>query len=416
MLRMFKVRGVVMLGLSNAVSQFGDRLTHMVIVTFIGAFAPGRVSAYSEFSVAFSLPIILLAPFVGIFVDHWNKRSVMLNFHLVQALLIALTPTFINLTHSLIPVWVLVVLFFSLDAFNNTARSTVVPDIVGYQDLVPANALITTMARVATFAGMVGGGYLIKWVGWSSGFYIDASTHACAGILALGIGARIQFEPVKRFDLPLGKRLRGALSIFLVDLKELGLLVARDRAVIFVMISVFALPFVAATSYTLLIYMVQQTFKMGAAGVGLFGGIVGIGMLAGGIAMGFIGIRTARGPVIILATGILAAAFLVGPLLISPLFLYVIAFVAGTTFSFIGISQDTILQEDVMRGIRGRIFSTKEFLTNVVFTISAVLVGITSGRLSPYAIIAVVGVILGVVTVVEAVLYWSIPADVRQRL
>ena len=132
----------------------------------------------------------------------------MLRCHLIQAVLIFLTPMLVMLTHSTLPIWILVVLFFSLDLFNNTSRNALVPDLVEHNELVQANSLITTFARVATFIGMVGGGYLVHSVGWQIGFYIDASTHFIAGILVLGMGARILFEPVKRLEFSLSRELK----------------------------------------------------------------------------------------------------------------------------------------------------------------------------------------------------------------
>jgi MFS family permease len=404
------------LGLSSSVSQFGDRLTHMVIITLIGTMMPGKISAFSEFSIAWSLPIILLSPFVGVVVDHYNKQTIMFRCHAVQAVLIFLTPTFIHLTNSIAPIWILVILFFAIDAFNNTAKNAAVPDLVQYHQLVPANSILTTLARVATFFGMVGGGYLVSWMGWRLGFYFDATTHFIAGCLALGMGARALFEPVKKLDFSLRKELKRSLMLFLTDLKELGVLLARDRMVIFVMISVFVLPFVATIAYTVLIFLVQQQFGLGTTGVGWFGGVVGIGMLFGAVLMGFFGERFCRGKIIIFSITVLAAFFIVGPFLVTPFFLYLIAFIAGAVFSFIGISQDTILQEDVMKGIRGRIFATKEFVINLTITISALIIAFISSRLAPYTIIFIVGGMLTAVAVFAAIIYRSIPLEIRSKL
>lgn len=416
MFKLFRNRGILFLGLSNTISQLGDRLTHMVIITFIGTMSPGRVSAFSEFSIAFSLPVLILSPFAGVLVDHWNKRTIMFRCHVIQTILIVLTPTFIRLTHSIVPIWVLVVLFFCLDVFNNTARNVVIPDLVEPADLVPANSLIITLARVATFLGMVGGGYLIAWTGWNLGFYIDASTHLTAGCFALLMGAKIMFAPVKSFDLPLRSKLKGALKIFLVDLRELGILLARDRAVIFVMLSVFVLPFTAAICYTVIIYLVQQTFNMGTAGIGKFGGIIGIGMVIGGLLMGFLGKKISRGLIIIVSVAVLAGFFLIGPFVISPFFLYLVALIAGLVFSLIGIAQDTMLQEDVIKGIRGRIFGTKEFVVNLTFTSSALVVGLIGNRVSPYTIIFCAGIVLLVVTIFSVYLFLNIPKEIRTKL
>ncbi len=416
MFNLLKRRGILFLGLSNTISQLGDRLTHMIIVTLIGITFSGSISAYSIFAVTFSLPIVILSPFAAVFIDHWNKRTIMFRCHVIQSILIFLTPTFIALTHSSLPIWILVVLFFSLDLFNNASRNAVIPDVVEYEELVPANAIIIMLARPATFIGMVGGAYLVHWAGWQLGFYIDASAHLIAGILVLGMGAKMLFEPVKKFEFSIAKELKKSLNRFLMDLQELGILLVKDRAVIFVMLSVFVLPFVAAIAYTVLIHLIQQVFKLGTTGVGWFGGIIGVGMLIGAVVMGILGKRMNRGIIIICSIALLSFFFLIGPWFISPMFLYIIAFIAGMVFSFVGIAQDTILQEDVLRGIRGRIFATKEFVINLTFVFSAILVGVISSRLAPFTIIRAIGIFLLIFMVVALFIYRSIPYTIRSKL
>lgn len=468
MFSLLKKRGLLFLGLSNTVSQLGDRLTYMAIVTLIGIMAPGRISAFSEFSITFTLPIIVLSPFVGVVIDHSNKQRIMFRCHLMQAILIFLTPTLIILTHSLTPIWILVVLFYSLEVFNNTSRLSLVPDLVSYDELVPANSIINTISRIATFIGMVGGGFLIARIGWHYGFYANATTHLIAGLLALGMGARILFEPVKRIEFSVTRELKKSFNLFLNDLKELGILLLKDRMVIFVMLSVLILPFIAALAHTVLVFLVQQAFELGTAGVGIFGGIIGIGMLVGAVLIGHIGVkritlgesviyalaiialffvqykfgfgstvtmitvtcsviicrvligyygkRISRGVIILISVAAMALLFALGPFIINPFFLYVVAFVSGALFSLIGIAQDTILQEDVLKGIRGRIFATKEFILNSTLLLSALLVGFLSNILDPYTIIHIAGIVLTVVFIAALLIYRSIPRETRSKL
>jgi MFS family permease len=186
--------------------------------------------------------------------------------------------------------------------------------------------------------------------------------------------------------------------------------------VILVMVSVFVLPFVSAVAYTVLIYLVQQEFGMGTAGVGLLGGIIGVGMLCGAILIGHFGRYVNRGLILIYSIALIAIFLFIGPFFITPGFLYITAFVIGIVYSFVGISQDTILQEDVTKGIRGRIFATKEFIANLTFVIWAVLVGVIASFISPYMIIRFVSIVLIAILIFTIALYRSIPHEVRIKL
>ena len=416
MFQLLKNRGVLFLSLSNFLAQLDSRLIHMVIITLVGAMFPGRLSAFTGFAVAYSLPVIILAPFVGVLVDHWNRKNIMIRSHLIQTVLIFLTPSFILLTRSFVPIWVMVVLFFSLEVFYNTARNTTIPDLVAPADLIPANAVVTAVARIATFLGMVAGAFLIKATGWNWGFYLDGLVVLAAGLLVLGMGSRALFEPAKKIEFSLSHKLKKSLRVFGDDLKELERLIVRDQLVIFVMISVFVLPFISAIAYTVLVYLIQQQFGLGTVGVGVFGGVIGLGMLAGALLMGFLGRKISRGRIIIGSIALLTVLFLAGPLFVSPFFLYLVALVSGVVYSLVGIAQDTLLQEDVARDIRGRIFGTKEFVVNVTFTLSAVGVGVAGSRISPDTIILIAGIVLLFVTAFAVYVFNKIPREIRARL
>ncbi len=182
------------------------------------------------------------------------------------------------------------------------------------------------------------------------------------------------------------------------------------------MISVFVIPFVSAVAYTVLIYLVQQEFGMGTPGVGLLGGIIGVGMLCGAVMIGYFGRHVGRGLILLCSIAVLTLTFMLGPFFITAVTLYIMSFVVGIVYSFIAIAQDTILQEDVSKGIRGRIFATKEFITNITFVVWAVLVGVISSILGPFMIIRFVSFVLLAVLVFSIIIYRSIPYEVRSKL
>jgi MFS family permease len=81
-------------------------------------------------------------------------------------------------------------------------------------------------------------------------------------------------------------------------------------------------------------------------------------------------------------------------LLITVWFIAVIALVAGVAFSWLGVVQNTMLQEEVPEDIRGRIFSTREFITNAAFLLTTLFIG-ALGDLTSYRIVLVaIGAVL----------------------
>jgi MFS family permease len=380
-----RTRNFALLTAAGSMSQLGDRLTHMLLITVIGMTAPGSLLAYSGGAFAFVLPTLVLSPFAGVLVDHWDRRRTIARAHFIQAALIALAPLAIALTGSFVPFWVVLVLFFGIDIFNNTAAPALIPALVHEDQLLAANSVNLAFARVATVVGMVAGGYLISslrhWLGpdgaWRVGLWIDAACHLAAALLALAmvlphVGAG-QARAVPR--PPLRTEAGRALRVFVGDMIEVMRLVFRDRVVAFVLASVVVSTFVSAVAYTVLIFIVQQVLGLGTAGVGVLSGILAVGMIGGAVTMGFLPPRVSRPPIVagsVLCFGLLFAA---GYWLIELWFIAIVALVAGAAFSWLGILQSTMLQEEVPEGVRGRIFSTREFVTNSTFLLTALVIG-----------------------------------------
>ncbi|MBM3313476.1 MFS transporter, partial [candidate division WOR-3 bacterium] len=355
---------------------------------------------------AFVIPAMFIAPVAGVLVDRWDKRKVLGFTHIIQSSLLAATAFLMIALKSYAPFWIALFIFFGLDVFNNTSAPALMPQLVARRKLLTANSVNLTFCRVATVLGMVVGGFLIKWAGWKYGLFINASTHLTAGLLALAIAGRYSVRRASPADgspsAPSGRRedLRGlverAFGQLFRDIAEVLRVVGRDRLVAFVMASLVVTTFVASVSYTVLIYLVQQVLKLGTGGVGIFAGVLAIGMIAGAASMSFIHDRVNQPLVVVGVILLYGLLFLASPWLITVWFIVVIALIAGVAFSWLGVVQNTMLQEEVPEEIRGRIFSTREFINNGAFLLTTLFLG-ALGDLASYRILLVaVGAALSV--------------------
>jgi MFS family permease len=398
-----RIRNFSLLTASCSLSQLGDRLTHMLLITIIAVAQPGKLMAYSTGSLAFVIPTMVLAPIAGVLVDRWDKRKVLGFTHLIQSGLLVTTAFLIIALRSYTPFWVALFLFFALDVFNNTSVPALMPQLVARRKLLVANSVNLTFTRVATVLGMVLGGFLINWAGWKYGLFINASTHLTAGLLALAITGtfiahrRKPAEGTLRADTRSRNAWRLARHAFrqlFRDLAEVIRVVGRDRLVAFVMASVVVTMFVSSVSYTVLIYLVQQVLKLGTGGVGVFAGVLAVGMIAGAASLSYIRRRINQPMVVVGVVLLYGLLFLASPWFITVWFLVVIALVAGVAFSWLGVVQNTMLQEEVPEEIRGRIFSTRELVTNVTFILTTFFIGALGDLTSYKAVLVVIGVVL----------------------
>ncbi len=393
MLKLLKIKNFLLLLLSATFSQFGDRLTHMLLITLIAEISKGRVFTYSQASLTFTLPVLILSPFCGVLVERWEKRKVMFFAHFLQYLLLLLTPLLIILFKSFLVIFFSLFLFFLIDLFNNTAKPSLLPFLVKKEDLLKANSLDQSFIRIATVLGMVVGGFLIKWVGWQIGFIINAFTHLTAGLLAL----KINYQEEKKEFLKkesFKKLVVNTAKIFFNDLKELFFYMKKSKVVLFVLFSIFLTTLIASISYTILIFLIQQVLKLGTSGVGIFAGILAIGMIFGALVLGFFKKIENKKNLIIFGIFILGLFFFIGIHFIKVPFMVFIGLISGITFSIITVAQNTILQEEVEAEIRARIFATKEFVTNASFILTSLPIGLLSDFTSYKLALIILGIFL----------------------
>jgi MFS family permease len=404
-----RIKNFSLLTASCSMSQFGDRLTQMLLITAIALAAPGKLMAYSTGSMAFVIPTMLFAPIAGVLADRWDKRKIIGFAHITQFAILTAAAFLIIALKSFVPFWVALFIFYGLDVFNNTSVPALIPQLVAKRKLLVANSVNLTFARVATVLGMVLGGFLIKWTGWKYGMFINASTHLTAGLLALGmsgvfIGHRwlapgTSWLPDQAPRESVWGLTRRSFRQLFSDLAEVTRVVGRDRLVAFVMASVVVTMFVSSVSYTVLIYLVQQVLKLGTGGVGMFAGVLAVGMIAGAASMSYVRRRINQPLVVALMILLYGLLFLASPWLITVWFMTVVALVAGIAFSWLGVVQNTMLQEEVSHEIRGRIFSTREFITNVAFLLTTLFIG-ALGDLTTYkTVLVAIGVALTLIAV-----------------
>jgi DHA3 family macrolide efflux protein-like MFS transporter len=202
-----------------------------------------------------------------------------------------------------------------------------------------------------------------------------------------------------------GSVIAHAFGRFFRELAEVGRVVARNRLVAFVLASIVVSTFISAVSYTVLIFLVQQRLGLGTGGVGIFAGVLAVGMIAGATSMGFMPRNINRTHVVVGVITLYGLLFLAGPWLITVWYMVIVALIAGVAFSWLGIVQTTMLQEQVPPEIRGRIFSTREFITNAVFIATTMVTGVFCDLTSIKAALLAIGATL--VVMGTAGFFWT---------
>lgn len=174
--------------------QAGDGLLQTALATFI-LFSPQRESDPRKIALAFGillLPYSVIGPFVGVFIDRWSRRTILIRanwLRIVTMIAIAIVITG-NTANTLLAVLVLISL--GLNRFVQAALSASLPHVVDGDDLVPANALFptlgTTAASLAAALGIATQNILSNSDSVNAGLVIVGSIFAgIASLIALRI-------------------------------------------------------------------------------------------------------------------------------------------------------------------------------------------------------------------------------------
>ncbi|KGA19884.1 hypothetical protein GM51_5960 [freshwater metagenome] len=174
--------------------QAGDGLLQTALATFV-LFSPQRESDPRKIALAFGillLPYSVIGPFVGVFIDRWSRRTILIRanwLRIVTMVAIAIVITG-HAANTLLAVLVLVSL--GLNRFVQAALSASLPHVVDGDDLVPANALFptlgTTAASLAAALGIATQNILANSDSVNAGLVILGSVFAgIASLIALRI-------------------------------------------------------------------------------------------------------------------------------------------------------------------------------------------------------------------------------------
>src|SRR3989441_13199137 len=105
-----------------------------------------------------ALPFTLLGPFVGVFIDRWQRRHILAYAPLLKVGLVGLVP--FDPTTRAIPFYVGALAVISINRFYLATASAVVPRLVPSDDLLIANSLATVGGTLALLVGFFIGGQL----------------------------------------------------------------------------------------------------------------------------------------------------------------------------------------------------------------------------------------------------------------
>jgi MFS family permease len=369
------------------VSQSADGLFQAALVASI-VFNPEQQNTVKGFAIAtllVSLPFSIIGPFTGVFIDRWSRRKILVVAPVLRAGLVWLA--LFDPESAPVAFYTGALLVLSINRFYLATAVTIVPRLVPTEDLLIANSMSVVGGTVALLAGVFVGGWIAELIG-------DAPLIALAGtqwLAASAIASRISTPLVPHHlpEAPVRDELRRVIREFGDGLTRL---VHTPRAL--GPITTITLDQIGqGVVLVLSLFVFRDRFE---AGVGSFSNLIGaggVGVLLGIVTVGKLEERFAK-------ERIVAGAFLVGGLTLLAVSLYVTgwsvlvaSFAVGLTFAWKKIPVDTMVQEAIPDGYRGRVFAVYDVAYNLSRVAAAFLAIPLLNAFGEAWAVAIVGVV-----------------------
>jgi MFS family permease len=368
------------------VSQSADGLFQAALVASV-VFSPDKQSTAAGFAIAtliVSLPFSILGPFTGVFIDRWSRRRILVVAPLLRGALVWLV--LFDAESAAAPFYVGALWVLSVNRFYLATAVAVVPRLVATRDLLVANSISIVGGTVALLAGVFVGGWLVELAD-------DSLVVAMAGgqwVVASAIAMRIS-TPLTPHHVPEAP-IRDELRRVLAEFADGGRRLLRTPRALGPITSITVDQMGQGIVLVLSLYVFRDRFDEGVASFSNLIGAGGVGVLAGILTVGKLEDRLAKER-IVQASFVLGGLVLVAvSLAITQWSVLLASFAVGLTFAWKKIPVDTLVQEAVPDGYRGRVFAVYDVAYNLSRVAAAFLAIPMLPNLGPAWSVAIIGI------------------------
>jgi MFS family permease len=216
-------------------------------------------------------PMLLFGLYGGLIVDRYSKRMLLMLTQGTAGVLAALLAV-LALTHTIEVwhVWAIAFVVGLVTVVDNPTRQVFVNELVGPRNLRNAISINSSVFQLGGLIGPAIAGILLTAVGAGWAFAINAATCVVTvlTLTALKSSHLVRSTPVPRQKGQLQQGLR---------------YVVRKPTILWPIVMVGILSIFALTMPVILAAYANDTFKVGAAGYGLFNTLIAAGALTGGL-------------------------------------------------------------------------------------------------------------------------------------
>jgi MFS family permease len=359
---------------TRIVSALSDGVFQVGVAGYV-LFSPEQEATAAEAAVTAAvllLPYSVLGPFVGVFIDRWRRRQILVHAPLIRALLLVATAALLVYARREGPFLFAALLVLGVNRFFLSALSAALPHVVGRQELITANAVSVTSGTMASFAG-AGAGYLLRLVfgadrhGTALILFCAAAAYVATSAIATRLG-RDLLGPELRTARP---EAREAVRRVLRGLLDGARHVRDRRPAAFALGAIGAHRFLYGITTIMTVLLFRNSFTGSAeAGMGGFAialVVSGAGYFLAAVVTPLVTERISKEVWITVQLAFAAVAEVVFGAPFAAFPFIVGGFLLGLAAQGVKLCVDTIVQTIISDAYRGRVFSFYDMIFNGLY-------------------------------------------------
>lgn len=348
---LLKTRDFGLLFAGQTVSQIGDSLNKVALLWFVYELT-GSAMKMTVVGLLQTLPPLLFGPLIGVYLDRFRKKPVMIVVDLIRTLAVLLIPLlYLFDALTLERLYVLVFVTAVVSTVFGPALASAVPLIAPKDRLIAANALMQSTTNIGLLVGPAASGLGIALIGAQNVLYVDAATFLLSALCLLPIRMRETLGPsTLGWTAGIGRDLLAGFRFVFVE----------HRTVFLLMLTAALYSLGVSAFVFLLPVFAKDVLAVGPIQLGWLWSSLGIGMLLASLGLATIAhgdvtrrLRLISGALAVGGLSVGGLSFLQAPLAAGAM----IALIGGSTAVFTPLVW-AMLQELTPTHLLGRVFTS----------------------------------------------------------
>ncbi|HEX9367638.1 MAG TPA: MFS transporter [Vicinamibacterales bacterium] len=343
--------------LAQVISLLGDFLALFAVISVVTYRLHGTPQQVTGVQIAYMLPLALLGPLSGVFVDRWPLKPTLVSSDLIRAGLVLL----LFGTTSMWQIYVVLCLLSCVSSFFGPAQSVTIRSHVPPHGLMSANALMQMAMMGTRVIGPAAAGALVAAFGPSICYAIDFASFLGSAALIGSVAIVRAASPGRAAPV---ESTNSKVHAVLHEMGEGMRFIVHHAAISFVVMAMAAGMFVIGCFGPLIAIYVREWLHANAGTFGMVSAMVGVGMMLGMPVVRRLSATIANATLVLGGlAGIGLGALLLGAFTFVPTAMLG-CFTLGFTFAGVIVPAQTLMQRETPPALMGRISST---MMSVVF-------------------------------------------------